>query len=235
MSLRTIRRTLGLNYQTVERYVRSQTCPDWQPGRTRPSCLDPYAEFIRRRWDDGCRCAAQIHRELQEQGCRCGKSIVKEFIRGLKLDREVEQSREAPDVTRDHPAMLSFRQLATAIIRKPVERTERERRQLACLEAGDRELCEAITLGERFGRMVRERRGGDLGAWLRDARASSCVAMRAFARRINQDERAVQAGLDLDWSNGQVEGQVNRLKLVKRMMYGRGGFELLRARLLNAG
>jgi transposase len=80
---------------------------------------------------------------------------------------------------------------------------------------------------------VREQRAADLDNWiLRAAATETPRELRRFAQGLLQDEGAVRAALSLPWSNGQVEGQVNRLKLIKRTMYGRGGFELLRRRVL---
>ncbi len=80
--------------------------------------------------------------------------------------------------------------------------------------------------------MARERRGEELDAWITQARASDITDRQRFAAGLLLDEVAVQAGLTLEWSNGQTEGQVNRLKSVKRQMYGRAGFALLRQRVL---
>jgi transposase len=79
--------------------------------------------------------------------------------------------------------------------------------------------------------MVRQRSGGPLADWLAKAEQSSCAEIRGFAAGVRRDEAAVSAALTEPWSNGPVEGHVNRLKLIKRQMYGRAGFQLLRARV----
>jgi transposase len=81
--------------------------------------------------------------------------------------------------------------------------------------------------------MVRERQGTRLDAWIADAQASGIDGLARFASGLLTDEAAVRAGLTLVWSNGQVEGNVNRLKLIKRQMYGRANFDLLRQRVLH--
>ena len=85
-----------------------------------------------------------------------------------------------------------------------------------------------------FFRLVRARRGGELEAWIASARASQIAEMAGFSLGLSRDRAAVEAALSLSWSNGQAEGQVNRLKMLKRQMYGRAGFDLLRARVLHA-
>ncbi len=80
--------------------------------------------------------------------------------------------------------------------------------------------------------MIRERRADELDPWLEEAEASALPHVRNFAMGLRRDYSAVRAGLSMPWSQGQVEGQVNRLKMVRRSMYGRGNFDLLRRRVL---
>ena len=87
-------------------------------------------------------------------------------------------------------------------------------------------------LAMRFRGILRSGRAAKLGAWLRDARASGISALQRFARMLSRDLEAVRNAITEPWSNGQTEGQVNKLKTLKRAMYGRAGAELLRARLL---
>lgn len=93
----------------------------------------------------------------------------------------------------------------------------------------------AVDLGERFAAVVRERSVDGLGEWLVAAVASGVPEVRGLGRSMGQDLSAVRAGVAGAWSNGQVEGQVNRLKFIKRAGYGRAGFALLRVRVRNAG
>ena len=90
-------------------------------------------------------------------------------------------------------------------------------------------------LSQQFTGMLRKRDPQSFEAWLREALASSVTELRRFANGIRLDQAAVEAALTLPYSNGQVEGQINRLKLIKRSMYGRASFDLLRARVLHAG
>ena len=95
-------------------------------------------------------------------------------------------------------------------------------------------MARADALSQAFLAMVRECRGGDLEAWMAEATSSGIDALARFARGLKDDLIAIQAGLTLVWSNGPVEGQITRLKLLKRQGYGRAGFPLLRQRLLQA-
>ncbi|SFG97333.1 transposase, partial [Methylobacterium gossipiicola] len=107
----------------------------------------------------------------------------------------------------------------------------------------DDEAAKVVDLGRRFCRIVRSRCGGGLAmpsiapafdAWLSDARACGVRVVESFAITLAQDAAAVRAGLRLPWSSGQAEGQVNRLKLLNRTMYGRAKLDLLRRRFLLA-
>ena len=110
------------------------------------------------------------------------------------------------------------------------ERSLRER-----LEQLDNDLCKAGELGRQFREMVRGRKAEAWTEWIgQSQQAAVPVELRSFARGLQEDEKAVQAALALPWSNGQVEGQVNRLKTLKRQMYGRAKFDLLRMRFLRA-
>ena len=235
MSLRGISRALDLHYETVERYVRSDTCPDWQPGRRRPSLLDQHEGFIRERVAAGCRNSSQIHRELQGRGCRCGKTIVKGYVRRLTAEDARPLPPQPADVRRERPAFVSFRRLAIAVVRRGDERSSEEREWLRRLKDGGGEIREAFRLAEGFGSLMRSRCPAALGSWLGRVERSGVAELHSFAGRLRRDEAAVRAGIEQEWSNGPTEGHVTRLKLVKRSMYGRAGFDLLRARVLNAG
>ena len=99
----------------------------------------------------------------------------------------------------------------------------------------DQELELVHDLAQRFQRMVRVRQPEELSGWVQASRASQVSELGNFAEYVERDVKAVRAGLSEPWSNGQTEGQITKLKLLKRQMYGRASFELLRRRVLNAG
>jgi transposase len=130
-------------------------------------------------------------------------------------------------------ALPSSRQLVWALIRQPDQLSELEADQLTQL----RQLAPievAYGLGQRFMIMVRERGHDRLDDWLAEATSGQVKEVRTFAGGLRKDYAAVKAALQTEWSNGQTEGQVNQLKLLKRSMYGRAKLDLLRARLLGA-
>ena len=233
-SLRGIAAAPGLHYRTVERYIRSDARPGWCPGRRGPSALDPYDAYIRRRLSEGCRTRRQIRGELEALGYRGGRTTVRDHIRRLEGEMGMPR-RTAPPAPPPPADIPSARRLSVSAVCSPVERSAADRGYLEALRAGDAAIGEVIGQAERFAALIRGRDPGGLADWLAGAESSSAAGMCSFARRLRQDEAAVEAGLTVQWSNGPVEGHVNRLKVVKRAMYGRARFDLLRARLLQAG
>ena len=117
-------------------------------------------------------------------------------------------------------------------MQQPADLTEDEHAALDKMQKAIAEIGSAYILAQDFIRMVRERTSEALTGWIARAAASCIAELGSFANRLQRDLAAVTAGLSLPWSNGQVEGQINRLKLIKRTMYGRASFDLLRKRVL---
>jgi transposase len=117
---------------------------------------------------------------------------------------------------------------------RPGELTDEQKKTAEFLCLLSPEVARAQELALSFVGLIRERRPDDLRGWLIEAGRSGVAEFRSFANGITSDFRAVRAALEYEWSQGQVEGQVHRLKLVKRQMYGRGKLDLLRARVLYA-
>ena len=118
--------------------------------------------------------------------------------------------------------------MATLFLRRPDDLDAEEQAYLTRLRDADATVATAYDLTQSFVTMARERTGDRLDAWLAEAEACGADALGRFAKGLRADYDAVRAGLTLEWSNGQTEGQVNRRKLVKRQMYGRADFDLLR-------
>jgi len=128
---------------------------------------------------------------------------------------------------------LSVQQATWLFFRKADELKQEERERLRQLRQASPQLETAYQLVEQFLQMVRERTGEQLAAWLAEVEASQLDAFDSFVTGVQQDQDAVLAGLTLPWSNGPRDRQVNRLKLLKRSMYGRANFDLLKLRVLH--
>ena len=127
---------------------------------------------------------------------------------------------------------LTPRQAAWLILRRPDRRDTNDKIHWAQLQTAHPQITEAIALSEDFVRLLRHRKGDRFEAWLQQAEASTVTALRRFAKGLRQDYAAVQAALSLPWSNGPVEGQINRLKMIKRQMFGRANLDLLEKRFI---
>lgn len=219
-----ISRRLGIDRRTIRRWTRSGGFPDRKPV-SRKSSIDEHRRYLDQRWQEGCRNASQLWRELRERGFTGMDSIVRNWIRqhyGHRSAR-VQQETVAP-----LPQRISPRQTTWQIL-KPRESCG------AYLEELYRrcpEIAGAANVAQEFFRIVQQR---DLPAWASWCESARHTPLASFARHLCRDEAAVQAALKYKWSNGPVEGNIHRLKLIKRSMYGRASFDLLRLRVLASG
>jgi transposase len=234
-SLRQIARATGLAVKAVIRYLRVDRCPDWNPGRQTTTRVDRFAPSIDAWIAGGGRNAAALYRELVAQGCPASYDAVRRFVSRRLGSTGRPGPRVGPLVPPAAPAPPSARKLAFAFIRRVEDRTAEEQQHVDRLHAGDPALREGLALAAEFAALIRKTAQSSFADWLAAVQRSGCAEVRSFAEGLRQDEAAVTAALTEAWSNGPVEGHVNRLKVIKRQMYGRAGFKLLRARVRRAG
>jgi transposase len=252
VSARAIARSLGISRQTVQKYLRAEPCPHYASrGRSpMPSKLDPFVPFLLTRWVAGCRNGSQLYQELREQGYRGSRSLLGILLADMRrtlpqamLPRQRRTGVVAPHERPRREKLqikllpgrrrLSPRRASWLFVSAPEVLTERQRAELEQLRQAAPELHRAYEFVQCFVHMVTERKAGQLEAWLVQAEASGIIEFKGFAQGIRRDSAAVLSALSTDISNGQVEGQVNRLKLINRQGYGRAGFDLLRLRVLH--
>jgi len=225
MPVRRIARELALSRNTVRRWLRGK-----QPELHRPRMhsLDPWRAVLERRWAEGCRNGTRLWRELRNAGLVGGLRVVTEWASRQRLaePRVVPETKPLP-----RAATYPARRVARLITADLPSLAEPDRAYVERLLALSPALAMVRDLACCFGTLVRAHNADALGPWLAKAADSE---LHAFAAGLRQDEPAVRAALLLPWSSGQVEGQVTRLKLVKRQGYGRPKLDLLRARLLRA-
>ena len=226
---------LGMSHKTVRRYLRATTFPEWAAHGPHRSPLDPYKPYLRERWQAGCRNGLQLYREIRARGYARSRGPVARYVAHVRRTTPTgaAPSPEAPAAPAPRPAP-SARRVARWFVRRPARRTPAQEAYLARLGAAEPTLAAAYALTRDFAAMLRTRQGAGLADWLAAADASAVAELRAFAAGLRADEAAVQAGLTEPWSTGPVEGQITRLKRIKRQGYGRAGFALLRQRVLRA-
>lgn len=234
LTAREIARRLGISRTTVNKYLSAGAFPERKERASPPGSVEPYAPYLRRRWEEGCHDAKQLWRELREQGFTGKPQSVWRFTRRWS-DPEVRgrHSRRSPG-DGSVPANPPPRAVVWWLL-CPKKRTEAQTAFVDRLEDLSPKIRLAHELVAEFFGLVRERKAEQLVAWITRAEGSELPDLIGFCNGVRRDLDAVVAGMSLEWSNGPVEGQVNRLKLVKRQMYGRAGFGLLRARVLPPG
>lgn len=192
--------------------------------------LRPYLEFIHRRWDEGCHNASQIWREMCAMGYDCSANTVLNYCARLRqglVTRVPERAAVQPQVRRYSPA-----EAARLFMSMPHKLTNEQAEHLKQMREADPALEQTYVLTQMFLGMISERDPRQLQLWMRNSLTSSLTPFKTFAAGLHRDRQAVMNALTLPWSNGQVERNINRLKLIKRQMYGRARFALLRVRVL---
>ncbi|PRA49256.1 ISL3 family transposase [Brucella pituitosa] len=212
-----VRRT-GHSRGTVRQIIRGHRSDVF---RVRQSTLETYLPVLDELWKSGQQNGAELWRQLKRKGFRGCSRVVGEWATRRRRAENVcdQQLQKVP----------SARTIARLMTTAQDQLSKADTITIAAIEAGVPALLTARNLIDRFQIMIRKKAEAELDEWICDARNSLLVA---FANGIMKDKAAVGAAISLPWSNGQVEGHINKLKLVKRQMYGRGKIDLLEARLI---
>jgi len=229
---------VGRSQRTIERYLGLPRWPERQHrshyGR---SMLNPYKPYLLERWNAGCHTAIQLFRELQPRGYTGSSRRVTASVSRIRQAQGLPPRRQGlrqtlPVVAEPAAHPLTPRRATWLVLRRAVQRPEAEAQQLTQLRAQSAEAAEAIDLAQDFATLVRQRQPAQLNPWLQRATTSALEALRRFATGLRDDYAAVKAGVTLPWSNGPVEGHINRLKMLKRQMFGRAHLDLLHRRFV---
>jgi transposase len=239
-SNRAMAQQLGIGRMTVVRYLQAPTFPE-RKGRsdTGKSVLTPYKERLLKRWNAGCRDVLRLFRDLQRHGYTGSYPTVARYAQRLRQaqglrPRERRPGQTLPRVVESQPQPLTTRRATRLVLKRPEHRTDVDTQLLAHIGSQHRDLAGAIALAQDFCAIVRQRQPDHLDSWLARAIASGVAPLRRFATGLHADYEAVKAGVTLPWSTGPVEGQINRLKMLKRSMFGRAKLDLLSQRFLLA-
>ncbi len=224
-SLKKISTITQMDRRTVRRWIRADGFPERQPARPRPTKVRRFEEYLQRRWGEGCHNATRLFQELRAQSYGGGRSMVA---------RHVARWRKALPLlsTRGEQKMITPKQVAILLTRPAARLTAEQQTLLDRLSTQCPTLLQLRELSAEFREVFQRGEGQALRVWMMRARDSGIGSLSRFAAGLQKDFSAVVAAVETDWSNGQVEGQINRLKMLKRQMYGRAGFALLRARVL---
>ena len=233
LKMRAIARQLGLNRRTVRRYLEAGSFPEMAQRRKVATLLDPFLPYLNQRWQAGTHNGAQLYREIKAQGYPGCQSLVGQWAAKKCQSPSAAISSKASSPTKLAPRRPWSAGYAVWLLLKPPEHlSDEEQAALERMLQAHSRVKRAYEFGQAFVRIVRQRYTKALIPWLEALVESDLTELRGFARSLKQDLSAVQAALSLPWSNAQVEGQINRLKFIKRQMYGRAKFDLLRLRIL---
>lgn len=226
-SLNAIRRELGLGFRTVYRLARATSIDELLVAtRNRPSNLDRFKPYVHHRWNAGVTEATVLHAELIKLGWTGSLRTVQRYLRRFRdPDRP-------PPVPEKKPTP---RRVTSWIMTNPEHLSDGDRVRLKQILARCPELEATTAHVASFAAMITQRTGRDqLPGWLDAVVADDLPALHSLVTGLRRDQDAVTNGLSLPYSSGQVEGTVNRIKMIKRQMFGRANFDLLRKRVLLA-
>jgi len=224
-SLSAICRATGLDRKTVQRFARAGGVEELLVKATsRDSRLDQFKPYICQRWNEGVTDAAVLHAELRERGWAGSAQTVRRYVRPFR------QALAAPGPA---PAVPKTRQITRWLLTRPDHLQADEQAQLEAIRARCPHIDALAGHVTAFAQMMTARTGSrDLESWLAAVEADDQSGLRSFVIGIRNDQQAVINGLTLHWNSGRVEGTVNKIKMIKRQMYGRARFDLLRKRVI---
>jgi transposase len=229
LSIREIRKRTGLNVRTIMKYLRAAGFPE----RARPHrrcAIDSFTEPLRAMWDAGEHDAGELHRKLGLIGFTGSLHMVVRCIAPWRRADKAE-SRSRPPAIRIASRRLSWLLLHDNIERKPGEQKVIDHLRQAC-----EPVCKGIELARECREIFKQHDSAKLLEWIdRTKQDGVPVELKNFAKGLEQEWPSIKPAVELPWNNGRAEGHVNRIKLIKRQMYGRAKFDLLRIRVRARG
>ncbi len=224
LTKRAIAREVGITRTTVRRFLKAREFPERAP-RQQQSELDSFRNYLEKRWAEGCQNASQLCRELRQRGYGGQRSRVKEYVQPWRAKPSLPPSKP-------RRTLPNLRLVAFWLAKPPKQRAPEEQLWVEAVTAVHPQVAVVEQLAQQFRQVFKDRDPDAFKSWLVRGLESDIPELKSFVAGIQRDYEAVIAAVGQPWSNGQVEGQVHRLKLLKRQMYGRGGFLLLRRRVL---
>lgn len=239
LSAEAVAQRVGISARTVLRFLRHTTFPERQRRRQcKATLLDPFTTYGTERWKVGCHNASKLFRELQTQGFTGHYGLVAAYVRRMRMAQGVTaKPPRAPAVRKvavPSEKLLTPKSATWLVLRRQEKRKDARADQalLEQIQAQHGKLAKAIERSQDFVELLRQRQPEKLESWLERAAQSALKAFERFAASLREDYEAVKAGVTLPWSTGPVEGPINRLKMLKRHMFGRANIALLRRRVL---
>jgi transposase len=248
VSMVQIATRLGMGRATVRKFVAAAVFPERAVQRRQPSMLDPYVPYLQQRRAEGCTNASQLWREIAAQGYPGVRKQVARWVQQQRIEpaptgpKKYHSSTKGASHTLTEratpaaaatppPALQAPRRLVWLLLRSPSQLDKAETATFNRIQQHP-EVAHAQTLAQEFQAMVRQRRPEVLDEWLAACMESGISELQSFATGLQREYSSIRAALSEPWTTGQVEGQITRVKLLKRQMYGRAKFDLLKQRVL---
>lgn len=225
LSKAAIDRELGLHPATVRKFASVATVePLIAKNQQRSSVLDGYREHLHQRWNDGIRNATHLTREITDMGYAGTEQQVQRYLRRFRSNTR--------QIAVPPPRPPSVRDITRWVMSDPDNLTSENATNLRTIRKRSNDLNRIANHVEAFAVMMTQLEGHRLNSWISAVETDSLTAIASFARNLRRDINAVRHGLTLPYSSGPVEGHVNRIKMLKRQMFGRANLDLLRKRTL---
>ena len=235
-SLGTISKETGLNWRTVAKWAMLKELPERRSMSPKSTTPRKYESYLAQRWAEGFRTARHLLPEIQELGYTGSLTHLERLLSDWRRDRPGPCATALSADEGDGALLASLKVppiAASYLCMKPKGlMTQQEMQKVAQLKQQAPAFAAMRQLALKFRGILRGQDPAKLDSWLDDAHRSGLYGLRRFAYTVRHDLAAVRNAISEHWSNGQTEGHINRLKTLKRQMYGRAGTELLRARLL---
>lgn len=220
------------SYHTLRFFYNAPEFPERMPGRSPRSKLEPYLDYLESRFQAGCQSVSQLYREVQTRGYPGSQQLVSNWLQARRLLAYADPaSVNTVPITTTSSSLPSARKLSWLLVLAPDQLTEHDTAMLHHIQQ-EEAIHHFYDLAQEFRALLCARSTERLDTWLETAAHSTLPKVRTFIKALRDEYAFLRAVLEQEWSNGQTEGQVNRLKFIKRQMYGRASFPLLRQKVL---
>lgn len=232
-SIKAIARHFKMHRQTVKKYISLDVLPKKSYSHhmnAKGALTQEQKSWISKRWSEDGLNANQIFKELKEQGYKGSASCIYRFVAHFPGKSKISQSPQR--TIKRGIAPFSAPKAMWLMVKSEEQLSEKKQKQLKMLLENHTQASKAYPLVQQFIAMVKNRKSENLDEWLKEAKECDIIQMQRFAQGLERDYQAVKAALSLEWSNGQVEGQITRLKFIKRQGYGRAKLDLLKKKVM---